>query len=292
MKGGHVPATQPIRFGIMTGQSIPWPRLVERWQEAEALGFDTAWVTDHFMSGGDSEERPYYECWTVLAGLAAVSSRIRFGVMVTGNTYRNPALLAKEAVTVEHISGGRLELGVGAGWWEREHLAYGYPFPGKRELVDRFGEALEILDLLQTQHRPSYQGTYYALDETPFEPKPLQQPRIPLLIGAGGPRMLALTAKHADIWNTRAPVDGAVERSQLLDAKCRAIGRDPAAIMRSIWPFQHPFTSLDTVREVVASYRAHGFTDFLFGWPSEPEHEAIMREAARELLPELREQGS
>src|SRR6476469_8025926 len=280
---------QRIRIGVVSGQTKPWPELVERWRELEALGFDTAWLTDHFITGNEppKDEEPFFEAWTLLGGLAMATERIRFGVMVTGNTYRNPALLAKEAVTIDHISNGRLELGVGAGWWEREHAAYGYDFPGKRELVDRFQEALELLDSLQTQPRTDYHGRYYQMADAPFAPKPVQQPHIPLLIGSSGPRMLALTAKHADIWNTRGPVDVVSERSRLLDEKCRDIGRDPKSLKRSVWPFEHPWSSVDNVRQVVATYQAEGFTDFVFSWPP-PEFEDVMREFAGGALHELR----
>jgi alkanesulfonate monooxygenase SsuD/methylene tetrahydromethanopterin reductase-like flavin-dependent oxidoreductase (luciferase family) len=207
--------------------------------------------------------------------------------MVTGNTYRNPALLAKQAVTVDHISNGRLELGVGAGWWEREHAAYGYPFPDKRELVDRFQEALELLESLQHNERTDYHGKYYFMDDAPFEPKPVQQPHIPLVIGSFGPRMLALTAKHADIWNTRGPVDQVAERSRVLDEKCRDIGREPSSLVRSVWPQTHPWESLDAVRAMTEEYRAAGFSDLVYSWPPD-ENVETMREFAREVMPGLR----
>jgi len=267
-----------MRIGVVSGMRRPFPELVERWKLAEELGFDTVWVTDHFITGNEPEKdaEPIYEAWTLIAALAMVTERIRFGVMVTGNTYRNPALLYKEAVTVDHVSNGRLELGLGAGWWEREHEAYGYPFPNRAELVERFREALEIWDQLQTQERTDYHGTYYWMTDAPFEPKPLNG-RIPLLIGSFGPKMLALTAKHADIWNTRGKPEDAAERVQLLDEACRAIGRDPGEIRRSVWPFEHPWESVDHVREVIESYRVHGFTDFVFSWPPEDKLE-VMRE--------------
>lgn len=278
-----------IRVGVVSGAREPFPALVERWQLAEALGFDTVWVTDHFITGNspDDDAKPIYEAWTVIAGLAMATERIRFGIMVNGNTYRNPALLAKQAATVDHISNGRLELGIGAGWWEREHAAYGYEFPKAKELVDRFAEALEIIDALQTRPRASFRGSYYWVDDAPFEPKPIQQPRIPMVIGSFGPRMLALTARHADIWNTRGPVEEAAERSRMLDEKCREIGRDAGEIRRSIWPFQHPWESLENVQQVIAGYREHGFTDFVFSWPPDDRLD-VMRTFASDVLPGLR----
>ncbi|HUG13899.1 MAG TPA: LLM class flavin-dependent oxidoreductase [Thermomicrobiales bacterium] len=278
-----------LRVGVVSGSRLPYSRLSERWQELEELGFDTAWVTDHFITGNepDNDNEPIYEAWTLIAGLATATKRIRFGIMVCGNTYRNPALLAKQAVTVDHISNGRLELGIGAGWWVREHEAYGYPMPGARELVDRFAEALEIISALQAQPRTEFRGDYYWVADAPFEPKAIQQPHIPLIVGASGPRMLGVTAKHADIWNTRAPVEESKQRSQLLDRRCRDIGRDPGEIMRSTWPYQHPWDSLENVQDVIQSFRDVGFTDFVFAWPPDEKHN-VMVEFAREILPALR----
>lgn len=279
-----------LRFGIVSGARKPYPELVRRWQEAESLGFDTVWVTDHFITGDEPGQdlEPIYEAWTVIAGLAMATSSIRLGVMVTGNTYRNPALLAKQAVTVDHISNGRLILGVGAGWWEREHAAYGYDFPGKRELVDRFEEALEIMTRLQEDERATVKGRYYWVDDAPFEPKPIQRPHIPLLVGASGPRMLRLTATYADEWNTRGPVAEVTPRLQALDEACREVGRDPRDILRSIWPWGDPWTSLDDVRQLIDDYRAVGFNEIVFTWPGD-ENVEVMRAFARDVMPDLRQ---
>src|SRR5690606_22010963 len=134
------------------------------------------------------------------------------------------------AVTAEHISNGRCDFGLGAGWHEREHEAYGYEFPSPKERVEMFAEALEIFESLQDNERTNYDGKHYKYVNTPFEPKPIQQPRMPVVVGASGPRMLELTAKHADVWNTRSEIEDAVEKSRLLDAACEMIGRDPASI--------------------------------------------------------------
>ncbi len=279
---------QQLRIGIATGQRDPWPVLVEKWQEIEALGFDTGWVVDHFL-GGEDELVPYYEAWTLLAGLAAVTERIRLGIMVCSNTHRNPAFLAKQAVTAEHISNGRCDFGIGAGWYEREHEAYGYEFPSPKDRVDMFAEALEIIDSLQKNDRTDFEGKHYTFVNTPFLPKPIQQPRMPVVIGASGSRMLQLTAKHADIWNTRSPVPEAVEKSKRLDEACEKVGRNPQSLTRSIWPFQHPFVSVDNFREVFESYYDVGFRDFIFGWPPDEGTVEVMREVARDVVPELRE---
>ncbi|MEX2314367.1 MAG: LLM class flavin-dependent oxidoreductase, partial [Thermomicrobiales bacterium] len=194
----------------------------------------------------------------------------------------------KQAVTVDHISNGRLDLGFGAGWWVREHEAYGYPMPERRELVDRFGEALTIIDGLQKHDRFDFHGKHYWVTDAPFEPKPIQHPRIPMLVGASGPRMLRLAARFADAWNTRGAADIAAERTQLLDEKCREVGRDPGEIRRSIWPYEHPWESVDNVKQVIESYRAVGYTDFVFGWPPD-EYNDVMLEFARDVMPGLRD---
>lgn len=280
---------QGIRFGIMTGQRDTWPVLVDRWQELETLGFDVGWVTDHFFGGAD-EMVPYFEAWTLLAGVAAVTEKIRMGIMVCSVTHRNPSFLAKQAITVDHISNGRCDFGLGAGWWEREHEAYGYEYPSDGVRVGMFREALELFDSFQENERTDYDGEHYRFVNTPFEPKGIQ-PRMPVVVGASGPKMLAITAKHANIWNTRSDIDEAVRKSNLLDAACEKIGRDPATIMRSVWPAQNQLTSVDTFRTYVETFYAAGFRDFLFGWPPDEAGEEVMREVARTVIPEFRERS-
>jgi alkanesulfonate monooxygenase SsuD/methylene tetrahydromethanopterin reductase-like flavin-dependent oxidoreductase (luciferase family) len=260
--------------------------VVEQWQEIEALGFDSAWLTDHFMN--DDEDAPIFEGWTALAGLAMATSRIRIGLMVTGNTYRHPSVLAKQAVTVDHISGGRLQLGLGAGWWEREHEAYGFDFPGPGERVGRFAETLDLLERLQAERRTDFSGHYYSTRDTPFAPKSLQSPRLPVTIGCKGPRMLALTAAHAEVWNTRGPVEIVVPRMAALDDACRAIGRDPTTLVRSVWPYEASFDSVGAMAESITPYREAGFTEIILDWPEEPERVEVLRAASRELFPTLR----
>lgn len=281
---------QALRFGIVTGQRDTWPVLADRWQELESLGFDIGWVVDHFF-GGQDEMQPYFEAWTLLAGLAAVTERIRLGIMVCSVTHRNPSFLAKQAVTVDHISNGRADFGIGAGWWEREHEAYGYDFPSAGDRVQMFNEALELFDSFQENERTDYHGKHYHFVNTPFEPKPVQ-PKMPVVIGAGGPKMLAITAKHADIWNTRSGIEDAVAKSKLLDEACERIGRDPATIMRSVWPFADQLTSVETFREYFETFYEAGFRDFLFGWPPDEAGEEVMREVARTVIPELRKRVS
>src|SRR5919201_3802734 len=172
-----------MRFGIVTDQNQPWPTLVERWQLFERLGFDSLWDCDHFVQPS-RPNGPYLEAWTLLAGLAACTERIRIGVLVSSNTFRHPVLLAKQAVTVDHISNGRLDRGLGAGWYEPEHRMFGLDFPGPAELVERFGEAVAVVDGLHRISRGfSFEGRHYRIDRARFLPGPGQQPRPPFVLG-------------------------------------------------------------------------------------------------------------
>jgi F420-dependent oxidoreductase-like protein len=259
-------AGSQAQFRIVLGQRASWPELLARTRETEALGFDGLFLVDHFYGLFDVMD-PTHEAYTMLAALAPFTQSLRLGVMVCGNTYRNPAFLLKQAVTVDHISGGRVDFGVGAGWTEREHEAYGWPFPTARERVDRFAEALEIWDLLQLEERTTYEGQHYQIVDAPFEPKPLQRPRMPVLIGGSGPRMLRLAARHADIWNAVGTPDEGGALNQRLDAACVEEGRDPATLVRTISPRLNLLASGEAFVDGVAAYRAAGFRDIYLPWP-------------------------
>lgn len=279
--------THPLRFGLVVGQREDWRELVRRAQHTENLGLDTIWVVDHFF-GGEDEMGDTHEAYSVLAGLAMATARVRMGLMVAGNTYRNPAVLLKQAITVDHISNGRVDFGIGAGWWEREHEAYSYYFPTARERVDMFEEALTAIDMFQKQERTTFEGKHYQYINTPFEPKPIQQPRMPMLVGAGGPRMLGITARFADIWNTRSELDEAKRKSALLDEKCSEIGRDPDEILRSVWPFPSQLGSVDDFTNFVESFYEAGFRDFVFSWPANEQEHEVLQTVARDVMPDLR----
>lgn len=289
--------THSLRFGLFLGQAgHDWQSLQERFLLAEELGYDHAWLVDHFMDTGGDLGKPCMESWTLLAALAARTSRIRLGVLVSSNTFRHPALLLKEAVTVDHISGGRLILGVGAGWHEPEHRMYGIPFPPPAERVSRLEEAVQVLDLLMRQERTTFHGRYYTLDDAPFEPKPVQQPRIPLLIAAHRPRMLRLAARYADQWDTFPEVTGAAtegvragieDQIQQFDALCHEVGREPATVRRSTWTGGEPLHSEEAFLAYVNRLRPLGFTDFTTALPG-PEHLPTVRRIATDILPALR----
>ena len=275
------------QFRIVLGQRAAWPELLARTRETEALGFDGLFLVDHFYGLFDVMD-PTHEAYTMLAALAPFTQTLRLGILVCGNTYRNPAFLLKQAVTVDHISGGRVEFGVGAGWTAREHEAYGWDFPSARERVDRFAEALDIWDRLQTEARTTYEGAHYQIVDAPFEPKPLQRPRMPVLIGGTGPRMLRLTARHADIWNVVGTPDEVAAINQRLDEACAAEGRDPASLVRTVSPRINLLASAAAFAEGVAAYRAAGFRDIYLPWPRTEGEVPILREVAREVIPALR----
>lgn len=279
----------PLRFGIGTGNRRPFPELARQWQLTESLGFDTAWVVDHFMAS-DDESIPYMEAWTLISTLGMLTNRLRFGVMVSGNTYRNPGLLAKQAVTLDHASNGRVELGIGAGWMEREHVAYSYPFPSVGDRVEMLDEALQIIDSLMKNERTTFHGKHYQFVDAPFEPKPLQKPRIPIVVGAFMPRMIRLAARHADIWNTRKEPDEAADGVARLREAAKRAGRDPDEIRMSVFTWRHPFTSEEHFRDLVLAYRKLGFTDFIFPMPPEEDVE-MMKRCAYNVIPELRRMG-
>src|SRR5437870_5849258 len=233
------PAGRAVRFGATAPQGASFPDILSLWQDAEALGFDTAFVYDHFMSmfpGPPASER-CFEAWSLLSALAARTERIRLGVLVTGNTYRHPAVVAKMAATVDHVSGGRLILGMGAGWLGREHTAYGIPFHTAAGRARRLAEAVEVIRHLLTEERSTFDGKYYTLKDAPCEPKPLQRPHLPLLIGGTGRKLvLPVAARHAQIWHFTLRTNDAGEVRRVcadFDGICREVGRDPAEIEKA-----------------------------------------------------------
>ncbi len=281
---------QPIRFGIGTGNRRPFPELLRQWRWIEELGFDTAWVVDHFMAA-DDEDTPYLEAWSLIAALGVQTERLRFGVLVSGNTYRNPGLLAKMAVTIDHATGGRVELGIGAGWWEREHRAYSFPFPSAADRIAMLEEAIQVIDRLQRERRVTFRGRFYQFEDTPFEPKPLQQPRIPLIVGAFKPRMLRLAARYADIWNTRGEPDEVGSLAEFVRRAAAEAGRDPASLRCSVFTWRPPFESVEQFRRVALAYLERGFTDLVFPMPPEAQW-SVLERCARTVLPELRERAA
>jgi F420-dependent oxidoreductase-like protein len=224
-----------MRFSIWPNLQQPWADVVEVADRAEATGWDGVWIADHFMGDGGGfgpVHTPTLEATATLAALAATTTRVRLGSLVFGTTYRHPAVLANWAATVDHVSAGRLTLGVGAGWQENEHEQYGIDLPPVRARIDRFAETCAVLTSLLREEHTTFAGDWFTLTEAWCEPKPVQA-RLPLLVGGKGDRMLAITAQFADAWNMWALPDTFAERSSVLDQTCAAVDRDPATIERS-----------------------------------------------------------
>lgn len=221
-----------IKFGLFLPQvGVPFAVIKERAQLADRLGYHSIWFVDHMWSRG-LPDLDHLEAWTLMSATAAVTERLGIGTLVLCNSYRNPAFLAKMAASLDNVSNGRMLLGLGAGWMDEEYRAYGYPFPSVRVRLEQLEEALAIIKLLFTQPRANFQGKYYAVAEAVNNPKPVQKPYPPILIGgAGEKRLLRIVAEHADIWN--CPNNAAhelVHKLEVLQRHCDAVGRDPANI--------------------------------------------------------------
>ena len=229
--------TRPLRFGVqLQPQRTTWSDFVGAVRAVEALGFDTLWNFDHLLPFSGAPDGPCFETWTTLAAMATQTSRIRIGALVNGVIYRDPATLAKSATMVDIMSNGRLEFTLGAAWAEREFRAYGLPFPPLAERLARLDEALAIVRALWTQPRTTYAGRYYAVHDAPLEPKPVQQPHPPIMVGGSGRRTLQVAAKHADAWNGMGSPQYCAGRIALLRAYCAALGRDASTIELSVHP--------------------------------------------------------
>jgi alkanesulfonate monooxygenase SsuD/methylene tetrahydromethanopterin reductase-like flavin-dependent oxidoreductase (luciferase family) len=277
-----------FRFGICTDQNMTWDKNVERWQLFERLGYESAWLCDHLVQPS-RPNGPYLEAWSLLAGLAARTEKIRIGVLVTSNTFRFPQVVAKMAVTIDHISNGRLDVGLGAGWYEPEHTMFGIPFPETRELVGRFKEAVQVIDLLTREDTSSFDGKYYQLRSAQSRPGSIQKPRPPLVIGAFGPRMLKIVATYGDTWNAFGTPAEMRERNQMLDDYCRELGRDPDTLDRSLYYWvpkadADPWASKQAFQDVIDPYIEAGVNQFILDQPRDDQLD-MLEWAAAEILP-------
>ena len=232
-----------VTFAVKTPpQHGTWKALLDVWRAADEIEvFESAWTMDHFYPLTPPLDGTHLESWTMLAALAQATKRLRLGCMVNGMHYRHPAVTANAAVTVDHISGGRFALGLGAGWFEPESKAYGIPLGTLKERHDRFDEGVEVIVSLLSNEHTNFRGRYYTLTDARCEPKPLQRP-LPIVIGGKGPkRTLRTVARFAHHWDMTMPEtpDNWKRLSRVLDEHCRAVGREPAGIRRSIhlmWP--------------------------------------------------------
>jgi F420-dependent oxidoreductase-like protein len=225
----------PLRVGLkLSPQLTTVDELRAVWRIADESGFDHVWNFDHFAAIAGDPADDVLEGWTLLGAMAEATSRVRIGCMVTGNTYRHPGILAKMAVTVDHLSAGRLEFGIGAGWAEIEHTMLGLEYGTVGQRIDWLAEACQVVKLLWTEERASFQGRRYTLDGAYGNPKPVQRPYPPIWIGGRGERKtLRIVAEHADIWHGFGDADEIAHKHRVLDAWCERRGRDPLDIERS-----------------------------------------------------------
>ena len=277
-----------LRFGLKLSQNATIDELRALWRLADEAGFDSCWVMDHFATLGPRDDGPIFETWTMLAAMAQMTTHTRIGCAVVGNTYRHPAVLAKMSVTVDHLSHGRLEFGLGAGWAENEHEMLGLEFGSKNDRADRLEESVQVIRALWTQPRTTFEGQHYRLREAVAEPKPVQQPHPPIWIGGSGPkRTLRITAQYADVWNAAggSPEEVATS-SAILDQHCADVGRDPGQIRRSVQVGVGE-EDLSQTRATIESYVRVGVTDFLLVTRGD-DPQAIGEQLAAQ-LPRLRE---
>ena len=282
-------STQPPHaqhFGLkLSGQNTTIADLRAVWKTADEAGFDHIWDFDHFASiGAGGPDKPVFEGWALQAAMAEATSRVRIGCNVTGNTYRHPVQLAKLATTVDHLSGGRLEFGIGAAWAEIEHQMYGWE--GLDHRVGRLSESLRIIKGLWTEERVTFEGRYYQLHDAIANPKPVQKPHPPIWIGAGGEQMFRLVARYADVWNpSGAARQETKEAWQKVREACERIDRDPSEIrLASLARFGD-----GGVAQLIADLQAaieDGFSEHMIYLPEEdaPRSAKLIGEA----LPRLR----
>ncbi|HET6472914.1 MAG TPA: LLM class F420-dependent oxidoreductase [Pseudomonadales bacterium] len=222
-----------MRFSFWPNPSQSFADVIALAKHVERTGWDGIWYADHFMPNAPDTSAPWPEAWMTLAAIGAQVPRIRIGTLVVGNTYRHPAVLAKMAATLDHITGGRVVLGLGAGWQENEHKQYGIPFYTTGERLGRLEEACQVIKSLFAEPKSNFSGKFYQLTDASLEPKPVQKP-MPLLIGGGGEkRTLKITAQYADEWNVWGTVDTLKAKMAILDGHCKTVGRNPKAIERS-----------------------------------------------------------
>ena len=221
-----------MQFSLWPGTQQEWADILDVARHAELAGWDRLYVADHFMSNDDAAAGPMLECWSTVTALAAAVPRIGIGTLVCGNTYRHPAVLANQAAAADIVSGGRVVLGLGAGWQQNEHDRYGIPLPPVKERMDRFEEACRIVRSLRDEERTTFTGEHYQLVDAPMNPKPVGP--LPLLVGGGGEkRTLRIAAQYAEEWNVWSSPEVFRHKREVLERHCEEVGRDPAQIRTS-----------------------------------------------------------
>lgn len=294
-----------LRFSVLVLPNVAWPELLRRCRQVEELGFDSVSLADHLVdwAGGKG---PWFELWSQLSAIAQATSRVRLTTLVAQIPLRNPALLALQALTADHISGGRLDVGLGIGLEiDPSYRMMGIENWSVKERVARFGEYVEIVDRLLSQEETSFKGRYYQVDAAALRPRPVQSPRPPIVIAAMGALMLGHAARHADVWNSisfartfEAQLDETRGRVAAIDKRCAAIGRDPASLRRSYLMFDPTarssggkikyYESEETFRRMVEQVIALGISEIGFYYPILDEQAPMFERIARNVLPALR----
>jgi F420-dependent oxidoreductase-like protein len=276
-----------MRFGLdLAQQRMPFAELADRARFADDAGFAGIWGFDHFQPMYGSGPGECFEGNTTLAALSGITESVRLGLLVTGVTYRHPSVLAAEAMTIDHASNGRLELSLGAAWFDPEHRALGIPFPPTGQRIEMLDEALTIIRGLLTTDGFSFEGRHWTIDDATLHPRPVQQPHPPIWIGASGERkMLPLVARHADVWHTFGDPATIRRKSQLLDGMATDAGRDPSSIARAAsLSLSEPW---DEVRANAAGLAEIGVSYLICGWPSEGKERVA--EFVEQVMPEFAE---
>jgi F420-dependent oxidoreductase-like protein len=275
-----------MRFGLDVSQhQLTWDEILARTRFAEDAGFDGVWVFDHFSALYGDPDGPCLEGWTLMAGLAAATSRIRLGTLVTGMTHRLPSVLATEVVTVDHISGGRVECAVGAAWNVEEHTELGIPFPPVGARMGRLEEGVRVMKLLMSGERVSFEGEHFRLEDALFRPRPVQQPHPPVWVGGTGrTRLLPIAGRVADVWHGWADSpEELAELNAIVDRAAEDAGRDPASILRaSSLSISEPW---DDVKRSYEWMRDGGIGYLVVDWPSEGK--ARLEAFVEQVLPTL-----
>lgn len=270
-------AFHPVRFSLWPTTAQSFDDLRDAAAHAAATGWDGVWLADHFMPSTPSADGPLLECFSVLASLATCVPRVRLGPLVASITYRHPAVIANMITAIDHASGGRAVLGLGSGWQENEHLAYGLDFYNVRGRLERLEEACAVVRHLLDDDRTDFDGRFYALTNAPMQPKPVQA-HLPLLVGGGGEKLtLRIAARWADEWNTWGTPDVIAHKCEVLDRHCEAIGRDPSEIVRSAQvvvdldragkPFHRPMPfvagGVSELQDLLGRYAEAGVSEFI-----------------------------
>jgi F420-dependent oxidoreductase-like protein len=271
-----------MRFGLdVAQQRMPWDELVRRVQLAEELGFDGAWGFDHFQPMYGEGPGETFEGMATLAALAGVTTRIRLGLLVTGVTYRHPSVLAAQALTIDHASHGRLELSLGAAWFDKEHHELGIPFPSTRERFDLLEDTLEIVTRLFTGDVVTYEGHVVSLRDAQLQPAPVQRPHPPIWIGGNGPRRtLPLVAKYADVWHSFGTPTSLRDSYERIDQLAIEAGRDPSDILRA---GSLSLDDIETARKHATKWRDAGYGYLVCGWPAAGD--AQVERFVRDVMP-------